>query len=158
MAVSQKTKVARLEAQQAAAQEALGALACTLSDDELEALTAFWWLENDAFLRDESLREGGILEYERSVAGFQEMCGDPERHFALYASANLALWERLTPRQRVLLGWPKKKARLERELQEIGEAWSAWHHDALAQRVEALERERAAVAEAWSVGQVVENG
>ena len=147
-----------MEAQRAAAQEALGALVCMLSDDELAALLAYWWLEDSAFLRDGFQGDGGLLEYDTSVAEFQEMCGDPERHFALYASANLTLWERLTSRQRLLLGWPKTRGRMERELREVGEAWPAWHHDALAHRVEALERERAAVAKAWSVEQVVENG
>jgi len=56
------------------------------------------------------------------------------------------------------LGWPKTRGSMERRLREVGEAWPAWHHDALAHRVEALERERAAVAKAWSVEQVVENG
>lgn len=151
MEVSQKTKVARLEAQRAAAQEALGALACALSTDELTAMLAYWWLEDSTFLCEHSLEEGGIEEFDVSVAEYRELCADPERHFALYASANLTLWERLTPRQRLLLGWPKTRGRMEKELRKVGEAWPAWHRDALARRLESLEQERQAIIEAWAV-------
>jgi len=160
MDVSQKTKVARLEAQRAAAEAALAALACALPDDELTALLAYWWLEDSAFLHDYSLKEGGVEEYDVSVSQFREICSDPERHFSLYASANLTLWERLTSRQRAFLGWPKTLGRTAGELREVGEAWPAWHHDALARRLESLEQERAQVVAAWPAepATVAENG
>jgi len=151
MDVSQKTKVARLEAQRAAAEAALAALACALPDDELTALLAYWWLEDSAFLHDYSLKEGGVEEYDVSVSQFREICSDPERHFSLYASANLTLWERLTSRQRAFLGWPKTLGRTAGELREVGEAWPAWHAAALARRLEGLEQERRAIVEAWAV-------
>jgi len=151
MEISQKTKVARLEAQQADAEAALAALACALSDDELTATLAYWWLEDSTFLHDYAMKEGGIEGYDLAVSQYRELCADPERHLALYASANLTLWDRLTSRQRALLGWPKTRGKMERELRGVGENWPAWHAAALARRLEGLEQERRAIVEAWAV-------